>query len=131
MEIAEKDCCCKQALIDVYLRKRFLLRFLVQFGGFGGRCGEVRTSPEIFSTSPNNIIDEINFKRQLYKLHKKGIKCRHNYIKVIKVRYFFISTLCRLGEIIVAVPLKIFPPPPPYIFSKIRPWQIHSFDGCE
>ena len=39
---------------------------------FGGRCGEVRTSPEIFSTSAKNFrtspnsINEIDFKRQLY-----------------------------------------------------------------
>ena len=29
------------------------------------------TSPKNFRTSPNNIINEINFKRQLYKLDKK------------------------------------------------------------
>ena len=60
---------------------------------FGGRCGEVRTSPEIFSTSPknfrtspNNIINEIDFKRQLYStsLIKKSIKC-HNLWCVVTV----------------------------------------------
>ena len=34
---------------------------------FGGRCA----SSKNFHTSPNNIINEINFKRQLYKLDKK------------------------------------------------------------
>ena len=53
----------------------------------------------------------MNFKTQLYKFDKKRIKCRHNCIKVIKVRYFLIFTLCRLGEITVPPPLKIFPPP--------------------
>ena len=51
---------------------------------WGGGCapplGWLCTSPEIFSTSPtnfrtspppNNIVDEINFKRQLYKFNKK------------------------------------------------------------
>ena len=32
-------------------------------------------------------------------------------MKVIKVRYFLNFSLCRLGDIIVAPPLRIFPPP--------------------
>ena len=50
-------------------------------GGSAGRCppprGWLCTSPEIVSTSPKNfrispnIINKINFKRQLYKLDKK------------------------------------------------------------
>ena len=89
------------------------------FEGEGaGRCASPRrwlcTSSEIFIASL-----KLSHQDNYTSLIKNSTKCRHNYIKDIKVRYFFYFYSLSTGRIIVSPPLKIFLPP--LTFSKIRP----------